>query len=99
LDPGTGEARRWLFLGGGKVGMTIAMERCDWEALQTLIAGQAQIAVVREGTTRDQGFVVDCPAACPVVRSARAAMACNQRQTRVTTREFTGALRRAGARC
>jgi hypothetical protein len=44
LDPGTGEARRWLFLAGGRVGMTIAMERCDWEALQTLTAGQARVA-------------------------------------------------------
>jgi len=51
LDPGTGQARRWLFLAGGKVGMTIAMERCDWEALQTLTAGQARIA-------RDTGALV-----------------------------------------
>ena len=51
LDLGTGEARRWLFLAGGRVGMTIAMERCDWEALQTLTAGQAQIA-------RDTGALV-----------------------------------------
>jgi DNA-binding CsgD family transcriptional regulator len=51
LDPGTGEARRWLFLAGGRVGMTIAMERCDWEALQTLTARQAQIA-------RDTGALV-----------------------------------------
>jgi DNA-binding CsgD family transcriptional regulator len=51
LDPGTGEGRRWLFLAGGRVGMTIAMERCDWEALQTLTVGQAQIA-------RDTGALV-----------------------------------------
>jgi len=52
LDPGTSEARRWLFLAGGKVGMTIAMERCDWEALHTLTAGQAKIA-------RDTGALVE----------------------------------------
>jgi len=51
LDPGTGDARRWLFLAGGRVGMTIAMERCDWESLKTLTAGQAQIA-------RDTGALV-----------------------------------------
>ena len=31
--------------------MTIAMERCDWETLQTLAAGQAQVA-------RDMGALV-----------------------------------------
>jgi DNA-binding CsgD family transcriptional regulator len=51
LDTGTGEARRWRFLAGGRVGMTIAMERCDWEALHTLLAGQAQVA-------RDMGALV-----------------------------------------
>jgi DNA-binding CsgD family transcriptional regulator len=40
----TGEARRWLFLAGGRAGMTIAMERCDSESLRTLTATQAQIA-------------------------------------------------------
>jgi DNA-binding CsgD family transcriptional regulator len=44
LDVGTGEARRWSFLAGGRVGMTIAMERCDWESMHTLTAGQAQVA-------------------------------------------------------
>jgi DNA-binding CsgD family transcriptional regulator len=51
LDLGTAEARRWLFLAGGRVGMTLAMERCDWEALQTLTAGQA-------GVARDTGALV-----------------------------------------
>ena len=30
LDVGTSEARRWRFLAGGRVGMIIALERCDW---------------------------------------------------------------------
>jgi DNA-binding CsgD family transcriptional regulator len=51
LDTGTGEARRWRFLAGGRVGMTMAMERCDWESLHTLLAGQARVA-------RDMGALV-----------------------------------------
>jgi DNA-binding CsgD family transcriptional regulator len=51
LDAGTSEARRWRFLAGGRVGMTIAMERCDWKALHTLTAGQARVA-------RDTGALV-----------------------------------------
>jgi DNA-binding CsgD family transcriptional regulator len=44
LDAGTEEARRWLFLSAGRAGMTIAMERCDWESLHALLAGQARAA-------------------------------------------------------
>jgi DNA-binding CsgD family transcriptional regulator len=51
LDTGTSEGRRWLFLAGGRVGMAIAMERCDWESLHVLIGGQAQVA-------RDTGALV-----------------------------------------
>jgi len=51
LDVGSGEARRWRFLAGGRAGMTIAMERCDWEALHALTASQAQAA-------RDTGALV-----------------------------------------
>jgi DNA-binding CsgD family transcriptional regulator len=52
MDVGTSEARRWLFLAGGRVGMTIAMERCDWESLHTLLTAQAQAA-------RDLGALVE----------------------------------------
>jgi DNA-binding CsgD family transcriptional regulator len=44
LDPGTSDARRWRFLAGGRAGMVIAMERCDWESLHALTAAQAQVA-------------------------------------------------------
>jgi DNA-binding CsgD family transcriptional regulator len=44
LDGATGEARRWRFLAGGRVGMAIAMERCDWESLYTLTERQARVA-------------------------------------------------------
>jgi hypothetical protein len=51
LDADTDQARRWRFLAGGRIGMTIAMERCDWESLHILLAGQAQVA-------RDMGALV-----------------------------------------
>jgi DNA-binding CsgD family transcriptional regulator len=51
MDPGTGEDRRWRFLAGGRVGMTIAMERCDWDSLHSLTEGQARAA-------RDVGALV-----------------------------------------
>jgi DNA-binding CsgD family transcriptional regulator len=51
LDTDTSEDRRWRFLAGGRAGMTIAMERCDWESLHTLTAGQAEVA-------RDMGALV-----------------------------------------
>jgi hypothetical protein len=51
LDADTSEARRWHFLAGGRAGMTIAMERCDWDSLHTLTARQAQ-------TARDLGALV-----------------------------------------
>jgi DNA-binding CsgD family transcriptional regulator len=51
LDAGTSEARRWRFLADGRVGMIIAMERCDWESHEALVAGQAQVA-------RDTGALV-----------------------------------------
>jgi len=51
LDADTDQARRWRFLAGGRIGLTIAMERCDWKSLQTLLAGQAQVA-------RDMGALV-----------------------------------------
>jgi DNA-binding CsgD family transcriptional regulator len=51
MDPGTSEDRRWRFLAGGRVGMTIAMERCDWDSLHTLTEGQARAA-------RDVGALV-----------------------------------------
>jgi DNA-binding CsgD family transcriptional regulator len=44
MDVGTDEARRWLFLTGGRAGIIAAMERCDWESLQTLTAARAQLA-------------------------------------------------------
>jgi DNA-binding CsgD family transcriptional regulator len=44
LDVSTSEGRRWRFLAGGRVGMIIALERCDVESLQALTAGQAQAA-------------------------------------------------------
>jgi DNA-binding CsgD family transcriptional regulator len=47
----TGDARRWRFLAGGRIGMTIAMERCDWQSLYAVTAGQAQVA-------RDTGALV-----------------------------------------
>ena len=51
LDAGTSDGRRWLFLAGGRAGITIAMDLCDWESMQTLAAGQAQAA-------RDVGALV-----------------------------------------
>jgi DNA-binding CsgD family transcriptional regulator len=51
LDTGTGDGRRWLFLGGGRAGITIAMDLGDWESMQILAAGQAQAA-------RDVGALV-----------------------------------------
>ena len=51
LDADTSEARRWRFLAGGRAGMTIAMERCDWDSLHILTARQAQAA-------RDVGALV-----------------------------------------
>jgi DNA-binding CsgD family transcriptional regulator len=46
LDLSTSEGRRWRFLGGGggRVGMIIALERCDIESLHALAANQAQAA-------------------------------------------------------
>jgi DNA-binding CsgD family transcriptional regulator len=44
LAGGASEARRWRFLAGGRVGMIMAMELCDWEALLTLTTSQAQTA-------------------------------------------------------
>jgi DNA-binding CsgD family transcriptional regulator len=44
LDPDSSEGRRWRFLAGGRAGMTIAMERCDWESLHALTARQAEVA-------------------------------------------------------
>ena len=51
LDADTGEARRWRFLASGRVGIAIAMERCDWESLYTLTERHAQLA-------RDTGALV-----------------------------------------
>jgi len=51
LGTDTSEARRWRFLAGGRVGMTISMERCDWDSLHILTTRQAQDA-------RDLGALV-----------------------------------------
>jgi DNA-binding CsgD family transcriptional regulator len=51
LDAEAGENRRWLFLAGGRVGMMIATERCDWESEHALNVGQARAA-------RDAGALV-----------------------------------------
>jgi DNA-binding CsgD family transcriptional regulator len=63
LDTGTSDARRWRFLAGGRAGMTIAMERCDWESLHALAAGQAQVA-------RDMGALVHLRSAAMGLASA-----------------------------
>jgi len=44
LDAGAGENRRWLFLAGGRVGMILATERCDWESEHALNVAQARAA-------------------------------------------------------
>jgi DNA-binding CsgD family transcriptional regulator len=44
LDARSSEGRRWSFLAGGRTAMTIAVERCDCEALYALTASQAQVA-------------------------------------------------------
>jgi DNA-binding CsgD family transcriptional regulator len=44
LNADTDQGRRWRFLASGRTGMTIAMERCDWESLHALLADQAQVA-------------------------------------------------------
>jgi DNA-binding CsgD family transcriptional regulator len=51
LDAGAGENRHWLFLAGGRIGMILATERCDWESEHTLNVGQARAA-------RDAGALV-----------------------------------------
>jgi len=50
-DPGPRQAPPRRVQSGGRAGMTIAMERCDWESLHALTAGQAQVA-------RDMGALV-----------------------------------------
>jgi DNA-binding CsgD family transcriptional regulator len=51
VDPDTGENRHWLFLAGGRAGMIIATERCDWDSLYALNLGQILAA-------RDTGALV-----------------------------------------
>jgi DNA-binding CsgD family transcriptional regulator len=63
LGTSTSEARRWRFLAGGRAGMTIAMERCDWESLHSLTAGQAAVA-------RDMGALVQLRSATMGLASA-----------------------------
>jgi DNA-binding NarL/FixJ family response regulator len=63
LDAGTSEARRWRFLAGGRVGMIIAMERCDWESHEALTTGQAQVA-------RDMGALVQLRTAVMALTTA-----------------------------
>ena len=51
LDAGTGEARRWLWLAGGRAGTMIAQELWDFESWHALAARQVQVA-------RDTGALV-----------------------------------------
>ena len=51
LDIGTGEAGRWLWLGGGRVSQIIALELWDFESWHALAARQAKFA-------RDAGALV-----------------------------------------
>jgi DNA-binding CsgD family transcriptional regulator len=51
LDAGTGEARRWLWLAGGRAGTMIALELWDFDSGQALAARQVQVA-------RDMGALV-----------------------------------------
>jgi DNA-binding CsgD family transcriptional regulator len=51
LDADAGEARRWLWLAGGRAGTMIAMELWDFESWQALAAHQVQV-------TRDMGALV-----------------------------------------
>ena len=51
LDVGVGEARRWLWLAGGRVGTMIAQELWDFESWHALVARQVQVA-------RDTGALV-----------------------------------------
>jgi tetratricopeptide (TPR) repeat protein len=44
LDPGAGEARRWLWLVGGRTSRIIAMELWDFESGYALAARQVQVA-------------------------------------------------------
>jgi hypothetical protein len=44
LTADSSEGRRWRFLANGRAAMTIAMERCDCEALYALTASQTQVA-------------------------------------------------------
>ena len=44
LDAGTGEARRWLWLAGGRAGTMIALELWDFDSGQALAARQVQVA-------------------------------------------------------
>ena len=44
LDPGAGEARRWLWLAGGRTSRIIAMELWDFESGYALAARQVQVA-------------------------------------------------------
>ena len=44
LTPAPAKPAAGAFSPAGKASMTIAMERCDWESLHTLTAGQAQVA-------------------------------------------------------
>jgi DNA-binding CsgD family transcriptional regulator len=51
LDVGAGEARRWLWLAGGRAGAIIALELWDFESWRALAARQVQVA-------RDAGALV-----------------------------------------
>jgi DNA-binding CsgD family transcriptional regulator len=51
LDAGAGEARRWLWLAGGRAGTMIALELWDFESGHALAARQVQ-------TARDMGALV-----------------------------------------
>ncbi len=63
LDVGTSEGRRWLFLTGGRAGVTIAMDLCDWDSLEILAARQAQAA-------RDMGALVQLRSAMVFLAAA-----------------------------
>jgi hypothetical protein len=66
LDGGTGEARRWLWLVGGRVSNIIAMELWDFESWHALAARQVEAA-------RDAGALVHLQVALTYLAAAHVA--------------------------
>jgi DNA-binding CsgD family transcriptional regulator len=58
LDSDAGEARRWPWLGGGRVSAILALELCDFESWHTLAARRVQVA-------REAGALVQLQLALP----------------------------------